>query len=325
MRRLALAAAAALLAAGCSAGKITAPRYVLSFGVGDYGYTYPGDDDEDHQDPTLLCPKPDAISLCSLLESQGYQRKSLLFDDTATKENIRHDILDLSSVEPDAIVVIFFSGHGTYIAAGTLAGYLGAYLAPYGAVDSSNGFITSDTANSLISPEELGNWLTQAGMRNVIVILNTCYSGAFVDPGSSIDTAPQNYGIYDEGTVPFSGILSALGSIGGLVSKNARDSGSPGPIVISAAGSHESSYESYSPEYEGHGILPFYLFKAASGGDFNSDGFVTATEAYKYVSSQIRLNWNSTRQFIYDSSSGQYADFMPHISGGARDLVLFSN
>jgi hypothetical protein len=309
----ALAAAAALLAAGCSAGTITAPRYVLSFGVSDYSAP----------SAQLKGPEVDAPALSALLVSKGYTNRDLLINSAATKANIKADIQGLSSVESDAIVVIFFAGHGTYLNEGDLEGYQGTYIDPYDAV-ASNGYVMPSTAEYLISPAELADWLSLAGTRNIIVILNTCFSGGFVDAGSSIDTAPQNYGTFDGGTTPASGILSALGSIGDLISKNSLASGSPGPIVISASGSEESTYES-PLDFEGHGIFPYYLLKAADGGDANSDGFVSATEAYEYAAARIKSVWNSVEQFNYDWESDQYYDFMPHISGGARDLVLFSN
>jgi hypothetical protein len=330
---IALAAATVLLAAGCSAGTITAPRYVLSYGIGDYGYTGPVD--EDHPDPLLLkCPAVDAQSLSELLESRGYSPidGTPRTDGGATKDTIRADIQGLSSVESDAIVVIFFSGHGTYIPEGVMEPYRGAYLVPYDAVEKSTGYVTYATADKLISPAELNSWISQAGTRNVILIINSCYSGGFVDPGTSIDVAPQNYGPYDGGTTPASGILSAIGSIGELVSMNARESGSPGPMVISACGTKESTYENYSLYYAGHGIFPFYVLEAASKGDANSDGFVTVTEAYKYAVHRIKVDWNILASLYYPPEADPnqdnilvYLDFMPHISGGARDLVLFSN
>jgi uncharacterized caspase-like protein len=314
MRKIAwaLAAATILLAAGCSAGTITAPRYVLSYGISDYPAA------SSH----LTAPEVDAQALNDLLVSEGYVSRDVLKNSAATKANIRADIQGLSSVESDAIVVIFFSGHGTYVAEGELTGYQGTYIDPYDAVDV-NGYVMDSTAANMISPAELSDWLSLAGTRNVILILNTCYSGGFVDPGSSIDLAPQNYGPFDGGTAPAFGILSALGSIGDLISKNSRDSGKPGPIVISASGSEESTYELTSA-FDGHGIFPFYILRAADSGDANSDGFVTATEAYEYAVKKIKSDWNYFEQFYYDEESDQYYDFMPHISGGARDLVLFS-
>jgi hypothetical protein len=325
----ALAALIAALSAGCSAGKITVPRYVLSYGVGNYRPVTTDSGD-------LSTPAPDAIAIRDLLVSEGYAdgysdyHVGARTDTAVTHDQIRSDILGLSSLESDAIVVIFYSSHGTYAPPGNGSGYEGAYLVPYDAVDAS-GNLTTATAVYLISPSELSSWISQSGKRNVIVIINACYSGGFVDSGSSTDIAPQNYGPNDWGTTP-SGVWTALGKFGDLLSKNASESGKPGPIVISAAGTNESSYETTDPYYEGHGVFPFFILKAATSGDADGDGFVTTTEAYQYAVSGIKLNWNMYFQSYYNPTVGYdgnqgfyvYPDFMPHISGGSRDLVLFS-
>jgi len=308
----ALSLAAAL--AGCSAGSITVPRYVLSYGISDYA------DDGD-----LNSPADDAQFMRSLLVADGYTalQTAACTDSAVTKSQIQSDISSLASLESDSIIVIFYASHGTYFESGSYAGYEGAYLVPYDAINADG----SGVLTNLISPTELSGWISQSGKRNVIVILNTCFSGGFVDSGSSIDTAPQNYGPYDDGTTP-SGLWTAIENFGTLLSKNASDSEAPGPIVISAAGSEEVTYEltsAYSYIFDDHGIFPYFIIKAAESGDANGDGYVTATEAYAYAVSGIKSNWNVYYQGEYDSETGTYADFMPHISGGARDLVLYSN
>jgi hypothetical protein len=114
-----------------------------------------------------------------------------------------------------------------------------------------------------------------------------------------------------------------LCDFGELLSKNAGQNGQPGPIVISAAGSEESAWESTSSYFEGHAVFTYFLFEAAAKGDSNGDGFVTASEAYSYTADAIRFIWNTAVQDMYNAEAGMYPDFMPHISGGARDLVLF--
>jgi hypothetical protein len=325
----------ALLLAGCSAGSITAPRYVLSYGVSDYvqGYTGPYDDPNTEADdiydyppnPDLNAPAFDAQSMHELLVADGYSaalQAVACTDQYATKEQIRTDILALSSLDDDSIIVIFYSSHGTYAPAGYIAGYEGACLVPYDAIDPAT---CATVVDRLITPAELSSWISQSGKRNVIVIINTCFSGGFVDPGSSVDIAPQNYGPNDWGTTPL-GLWTAIGYFGTLLSKNADESGTPGPIVISAAGSEEVSYElapidSYL--LDNHGIFPYFIIQAAEKGDADGDGFVTATEAYAYAVAGIKTEWNFYMQNNYDSETQSYADFMPHISGGARDLVLF--
>ncbi|MFZ3109585.1 MAG: hypothetical protein WA234_02690, partial [Rectinemataceae bacterium] len=137
------------------------------------------------------------------------------------------------------------------------------------------------------------------------------YSGGFVSSRESSDVIPQSYIPY--GTNLSVSALAALGQFGDLLAANAAEKGSLAPIVISAAGNSELSYETSAL---GNGVFTYYLLEAATGGDTNHDGFVTCTEAYTYAAKAIDANWNR----ISSSSDA----FYPHISGGLRDLVLFT-
>jgi hypothetical protein len=285
---------------GCSASRITSPRYSLCYGISNY---------QDTSD--LASPSFDAHTMRDLLVSSGYTERATRVDSVVTKNSIKNDIIGLSELEPGSIVVIFYSSHGTYDYTTGIS-----YLVPYDAINE----IGVMNMSLLISPSELQSWISQSGQRNVIAIVHTCYSGGFVDPQSSKDISPQNYGPNDGGTTP-GAIQAALCDFGELLAKNATQNGEPGPIVISAAGSKESAWESTSSYFGGHAVFTCFLFQAATKGD--GDGYVTAVEAYSYTAAAIRLIWNTAVQDIYNAEAGVHPDFMPHISGGARDLVLF--
>jgi uncharacterized caspase-like protein len=220
-----------------------------------------------------------------------------------TKAQLLADISTLaSSISSDSTVLIYFSGHGT-VNSGI------QYFIPYeGIADSTSFGIDYDKC---VSPAALSAALASLPTKNVIVILDTCYSGGFVDTGSAIDTAPQNYGFFDDGTAK-STVMTALTNFGELLVANAEETGVTPPIVLSAAGSEESSIET---ESYGHGVFTNFILAAPVSGDSNGDGYVTTTEAYAYAKAKVISSYNSTN---LDS------DFLPHISGGARDLVLFS-
>jgi len=198
-------------------------------------------------------------------------------------------------------VLIYFSGHGTVD--GTTQ-----YFIPYNGINPSTGELV---LGNCVSPDWLSTALAALPTKNVIVILDTCYSGGFVDSGSAIDTAPQDYSSLS-GATETSTVISALSNFGELLSANADEKNATPPIVISAAGSEESSIE--TSKY-GHGVFTYFLLASASSGDSDGDGYVTATEAYAYAKEKVASAWNAS----YPGS-----DFMSHISGGARDLVLFS-
>lgn len=322
---IAFALFAFITMSACSAGRIAAPRYVLSYGVSDYPGTV----------SDLASPAVDAPAISALFVAYGYlddgyayQHTGAVTNSEVTKSRIKADIEGLANLEKQSIIAVCFSLHGWYDSSSGAS-----YLVPHNAVDG-NGHLIIDTENCLISPSELSNWIAQSGQRNVIMIIHSCYSGGFVDPGSSIDIAPQNYGPNDWGTTP-SGLWPALGKFGELLAKNSEKRGAPGPIVISAAGTNESAWESASPFFGGHAVFPYFILTSAQQGDLNGDGLVTATEAYAHAASGIKLYWNYVYQDVYDPINNPpdpnqgniyiYPDFMPHISGASRDLVLFQN
>jgi hypothetical protein len=294
---LLFASIAALGLASCSQEvKITAPRYALLFGIGAYAQ---GND-------LGGVPQADADAMKTLLSSEGWS-VSENNDANATKAKIFEDIdLLAATVSPEATVLLYYSGHGD--SEGSTQ-----YIIPIDAIPTSGNISIS----GFISTEELAQALAKLPTRNVIVILDSCYSGGFVAQESSIDAAPQKAADLYGGAVP-SALNTAVQNFGDLLYMNSRAVGKS-PIVISAAGSAEKSwqdsdYQGYTSIYN-HGIFTYYLLESARLGDSNGDGLVTTTEAYTYAASMINANWNS---------SGSKDPFYPHISGGVRDLVLFT-
>jgi uncharacterized caspase-like protein len=277
--------------------KITAPRYALVYGIATYLY-----------DP-LQYTVDDARSMVSALQAGGMKPTTNERENAqVTKSQIQSDILSLANVPSDSTIVFYFSGHGVsnadIISFGLTPTDPGPYIVPYDAVASSG--LESTTVANLITPPELESWLAQAGTKNVIVILDCCYSGAFVGSGSAIDASPQSYSMQS-----FSAFSTAISNFGGLLSANASASGQKSPIVLSAAGAEELSYDAATLQ---HGVFTYYLLQAATNA--GSDGVVTTTQAYAYTSAAIKSQWDAT--YSYDS-------FLPHLSGGVRDLVLFAN
>lgn len=314
MRRSALAiAAAVLLLASCSQPKLSMARRALIYGVSLYQSGSEG------SSPNLTYADDDAASLATTLSQKGWSEVTLRASGTGrttsilpTKAAILSDIAALAAASsPDDMVFMYFSGHGTSVDGVS-------YLVPYGGLDLSKDSRIDEA--SCITPAELSAALASLPTNKVIVVLDNCYSGGFVDAGSDLDTAPQNYGPKDEG-VARATIGAAFSNFGGLLAKNAAARGVALPIVISAAGATELSYEDAT---FGHGIFTYFLLESATGkGDANGDGFVTTSEAYAYAVEGVRTEWNANNWDYYDWNSDTYADYMCHISGGARDLVLF--
>ena len=80
-----------------------------------------------------------------------------------------------------------------------------------------------------------------------------------------------------------------------------------------------------------NGVFTYYLLQAATFGDVNNDGYVTITEAYSFAKSKVKNVWdaqysNNTDYWeTFYNTYGYVPDFLPHISGGTGDLVLYVN
>ena len=260
----------------------------------------------------------DATAISQLLSGQNWTTK-LALDSDATRADIVGDISNLAaSVESNSTVLFYFSGHGNPTNDGT-----SGIIAPYDTeVEKNsdndpiyvNGIVqTIDT--TVISATQLASMLSALPTKNIIVILDCCYSGNFVSPGSAIDASPQDYSSMPS----FSAFSTAVANFGSLLSANASASGQKSPIVISAAGSEEFSYDGTAAMQ--HGVFTYFLLQAATNGDSNGDGVVTTTEAFAYTQKAI-MSWGAS---LTAADYALYAPFLPHISGGTRDLVLFTD
>jgi hypothetical protein len=317
----AIALGLGLLLSGCAQdAKITVSRYALVYGVSIYNSSLgEGSDyfefnlqDQTWETKNLTYSDNDAVDMYDLMTNQGwtaYKRVKGDGDTTTTtlptKAQMKADLSTIAAeASADSTVLIYFSGHG--------ASYKNtAYIIPYeGISDDSN--LTADLS-TWISPSDLSSMLSVLPTKNIIVIFDTCNSGGFVSSGSATDASPSDYS-----TMPsIDAFSTAMAKFGSLLESNAKASGEKSPIVISAAGSAESSYDG-----SGNGVFTGYLLKAATKGDDDDDGYVTTTEAYYYARERIK-EWDSSLT-SYDNYHDGVWPFLPHISGGARDLVLFT-
>ena len=311
MLRMAAAGAIALAFSpaftSCSQNvKITAPHYALVYGIAAYQYK------------PLTYTVDDALGMVTALTGGGWDPANIRekADAAVTKAQIKSDILSLANVSSDSTVLIYYSGHGSYADATWVTlypTYSGPYIVPYDAVGIYG--LDSTTAPNLVSPAELESWLAQLGTKNIILILDSCFSGGFADPGSAIDSSPPDYSAMPS----YSAFAAAMANFGGLLAANASASGGKTPIVLSAAGSKESSYDGTSAM--AHGVFTYYLLQAATSGDADGDGFVTITEAYDYTAKWVKT-WDQT--LTTQDNLSEVWPFLPHLSGGVGDLVLFT-
>lgn len=311
-----LAASIASTACTQNASSITSKRYALVYGVSIYnndkgeGESFPITvDGVNYTSKNLTYSDNDAVDMTNLVTQQGWTVYSRVWggngDSTSatppTKSQMVNDLADIATkADADSTVMIYFSGHGD-VESGT------SYIIPYEGIYPTTGTSALELANC-VSPANLSSMLSVLPTKNIIVIFDTCYSGGFVDSGSAIDSSPSSYASMQS----YSAFSTAMEKFGSLLVANASASGSKTPIVLSAAGSNEYSYDG-----SGNGVFTGYLLDAATNGDSDSDGYVTMTEAYAYTAKKIK-SWD-------EANSYSVYPFLPHLSGGTRDLVLFTD
>jgi len=246
----------------------------------------------------------DATSMYTMLKSAGWDAVLLTTSTDTTKKAI-HAAFDTVPNDQDQFL-FYYSGHGALKTSDE------SYLVPSD--------FDEVTANSMISTSELSAWLQAVSAQNKSVILDSCYSGAFVNPGDSIDSiydvtsvdAGFSYTSMQKSTAleMFLGFSELLAQNASAASKNS----SSAPLIISAAGWNAQSQESGDPY--SHGIFTYYFLEAASlgvdgkmKGDADGDRVLSCLEAYRYAEQQL------------ETQADEFG-FIPHISGGLRDFAL---
>jgi uncharacterized caspase-like protein len=298
-----------------------ASRVAFVYGISIYQPQYP---EGDWRSVNLEYCDDDAASMAALLEASGYsvrRRITGLTEPTPlnppTKESM---IADLASIGPETDrAVFYYSGHGFREDSVD-------YLVPYGAVSPSGGILTGN----MVSVDEWNSWLSSCAAGQKICIFDSCYSGGFADRGGGADLSAPIFGPADAyGPTPAyaAGDPRLVSPLLIRFMQGFRESS--GALVISAAGSEELSYESGTI---GHGIFTGAILdgavpEAGSGrakADYDSDGVVSVVEAYRHAARIVDDSWNRAYGSSYDSNVGQYADYLPHVSGGALDSILFN-
>ncbi len=163
--------------------------------------------------------------------------------------------------DPRDTVVLYFAGHGMRERfTGSLdADGLSKYFLPY---DASR----TDLYSTALDMDEITNILRRLAPERVIVLLDSCFSGAAggrspLDPGAGEERTPITSEFLD------------------------RMARGKGRVVLTASGPEESAQESAG---FGHGVFTYYLLDGLRGAaDFSKDGEIDVQEIYRYVSDQV--------------------------------------
>jgi hypothetical protein len=234
----------------------------------------------------------DAASLCSkLAPTWGADHVKLLVDSAATKSAVSNAVSTwLAPLEDsDDTVLFFFSGHGGQ----------GSDVAPLDEADGQDEYIcpydslTTSWLND-IRDDELGNWLNGLDASKIVVMLDTCFAGGFIDRmalKSKIAKPAQS----DVSPAPNDGFVKDL-------SKSGR-------VILAASAEDEESEELTSL---GHGLFSYYILEALGNftiTDANLNHEVSAEEVFGHVEPKV-LAYAAAKNIsqhpaIYDGYAGE--------------------
>jgi len=123
----------------------------------------------------LSCAKRDAIAMHALFTDTLGDGAILLTDENATRSAIKTYLSGFASCDPNDVVVIFFSGHGT----------------------NTHELVTFDTdiahlEQTSVPLDELTDWFKAIPARRLICILDCCFSGGMGAKVLSIDAVARS-------------------------------------------------------------------------------------------------------------------------------------
>jgi hypothetical protein len=123
----------------------------------------------------LSCARRDATALHALFSDTLGGDSALITDDQATKGAVRLAFERLSSCDPDDVVVIGFSGHGT----------------------STHELVLYDTslrdfAATTIALSQLAEWFAKIPAKRLLLILDCCFSGGMGAKVLRVDAVPRD-------------------------------------------------------------------------------------------------------------------------------------
>lgn len=234
----------------------------------------------------LSCAVTDARALGSLFSDTLEGEFVDLLDADATAERMRQELEAFETTAPEDFVVITFSGHGTD----------DHRLVP---VDVD----VDELASSCVSLDELAERLDRIPAKQLLVILDCCFSGGF--GGARVFAPTAQRSMTEDRTA-----VEAL----------TRGSGR---VVITASGAGEPALE--TAEF-GHGLLSYFLVSGLQGLEgLASDGRIRLLDLFSYAMREVRaaadrINHVQTPT-LYGSLEG--APTLAVLSPGARYAEAF--
>ncbi len=296
-----------LLSSGCKINPSPPDRYALVYGISGY-------DDNANINPLELTDD-DARTVAHTLKGKGYTVYLRIDDGSgtypyaddvapATLQQFQSDLTGFAAgLGKEDLLLIYFSGHG----------YQGLDMPRTNDEDQfsepSDEYLVFYPENNIaseymISDTDFYHYLSYAAPKKRVVMIDACNSGGFIGSEYDFDAIPADY---SSSNSKEDNILKS--TLNAFFSPKTGDIPASGAIVISAAGESEESWE-----INEHGLLTYGFLYSVTHGDYDDNGYIDTGELYRYSRDYIDSQWNAVWQ--------EY-QFMPHISGGAVDYVLF--
>ncbi|MEO7646623.1 MAG: caspase family protein [Gemmatimonadaceae bacterium] len=253
---------------------LRAPRHIsLLIGAGNYKYA-----SEWKELKNLKGPRNDVRRMQTTLRGWnfpgGAANQRILVDSQASKAGIAEAFrwLALQATDTNDVVVIYYSGHGSWAPDVAIDGIrtrdeatpadtgdrYDEGLVPWDARDPHN-------PRHLVLDDEIGAWLDRLGTRNVTVIVDACFSGTVTrgSPDVAGPTAPVARG-------PRPPPYAKLSVTGGMLEGGRRMN----HTLLTAASSSELAYEkTFHPGAVVSGVFTRHLAEALDGADRNNTRF----------------------------------------------------
>jgi hypothetical protein len=294
--------------------------------------------------PNLTGPENDAESLQEVFSELGYVTSldSVPLggvDDDATYLKIFDDINRVkNNAKPGDTVLFYFAGHGavvyndsngqeqlffttrsnTSISGGTRETYYNARTFLFPRQNGQTEWLLSDP--DLLFLDTILELFSVFDSRiNILIMVDACFAGGLIPSSpTSINGLPLSYSqsrLYYQPPNETPLLTATIHAYGTGTQPNHSNI-----YVLAASGALEESWETsfFDPHGRTFGVFTTFLKKALNGNtsDLNRDGLVTLDEVYSNIYREMMVNWNARVQ----SFRQQY---LPHISGGSMDLVLF--
>ena len=267
--------------------------YAVVCGIADYPGTI---NDLDYTDNDAL----DFVDKLKNSYNWNSSNINILLDSSATASNIESAISRMGdSADADDVCVFFFSGHGT--------NYTDMY--PYDESDGVDEYIC--TYGGEICDDELSTWFDALPTSDYVVFLDTCHSGGQIR-GLGETISESGDGLADD----------LINDLSAITPKDLNDNGCG--VVLTACDDDEYSYET---SYLQNGIFTYYLTESMSAsGDTNYNGWISAEEAYAYLTPRTTAFESSQHPQIYDGHAGelnflQITEGLPVVSIATNDSI----